>query len=744
MKRKQIMIIGAGILQVPAIQIAHEMGLGTIVTDYNPNAYGLKIAHYPIVMSTKDMEGTVRAAREMNKKIKIDGVITVGTDASMTVAAVANSLGLPGIKYETAESAVNKIKMRRKLKAAGVPVPDFFGVWTYEEIITAFRELGAPVVVKPSDNMGARGVRKVTDETELKDAFELAKSCSPSGEIIIEKYMEGPELSIDALVWKDDIHICGVADRIIEYPPFFVETGHIMPSNLPEKQLEDAVQVMKAGIRALGIDIGAAKGDIKVTPEGAKIGEIAARLSGGFMSAYTYPYSTGVNLIKNAILIALGLPPEDLKPKFNKVAIEKAIIPASGRIKNIQGIEEAENIPGLRNIFLRVEPGDYVKMPTNNIEKAGNIIAVGNTRDDAWQVIHTALDTIKINTVKEGELSWEDIKKRAIERFNGTCFVCKECDGIQCRGQLPGMGGIGTGASFINNLRALKSYNIITSYIHNVVEPDLKTELFGETLSMPILAAPITGTKTNMGGGMSEEEYARAVVMGCIQAGTIAFLGDGATPSKYRIGIETGAEFGGKAIPIFKPRANEKEILKRVEETEEAGLLAFGIDIDAAAFLTMALKDQAVEPKSIDKLRKIAKSTSLPMILKGIMCVDDARRAIDAGAKAIIVSNHGGRVLDDMPGAMDVLPAIAEAVKGKILIIADGGVRTGSDAYKYLCMGADFVMTGRPIAIGAYGGAEEGVDFVLNKMKAELVKTMILTGTAHTKNFQENTLFRHS
>ncbi len=708
MSKKHVMIIGAGILQVPAIQIAHEMGLATIVTDMNPNAFGLKIAHYPVVMSTKDIEGTVRAAKALNKTVKIDGVMTIGTDASMTVAAVANALNLPGIKTFVAEAAVNKMKMRNKLKEAGVPVPKYKSVWSYEELVAGFRELNCDCVLKPTDNMGARGVRKVTKEEELKQAFDLAKSCSPSGELILEEFMQGPELSIDALIWEDDIHICGVADRIIEYPPYFVETGHIMPSNLPEEQIADAVNVFKRGIRALGIDIGAAKGDIKVTPSGAKIGEIAARLSGGFMSAYTYPYATGVNLIKNAIRVALGQPPEELASLYEKVAIEKAIIPPSGRIKSIIGVEDAQNLDGVKNIFLRVEVGDYVNMPKNNIEKAGNIICVGDNRDEAWRCVNSALDILKINTVKEGELSWEDIKKKALERFNGTCFVCRECDGIQCRGQLPGMGGVGTGASFINNVKELKKYEIITSYIHDVVKPDMSCEFLGLKLSMPVVVAPITGTKTNMGAGMSEEDYANAVILGSIQSGSIAFVGDGATPAKYKIGIEAGAKHSGKAIPIFKPRVNQDEIIKRINYAKEAGLPAVGVDIDAAAFLTMALKGQAVEPKSVEKLKELIVSAGIPFVVKGVMNVKDALLAVKAGASAIVVSNHGGRVLDNMPGAMSVLPEIVKAVKGSVKIIADGGVRTGVDVARYLAFGADLVMIGRLVAIGAYGGDEEG------------------------------------
>ncbi|PKL15353.1 MAG: lactate dehydrogenase, partial [Spirochaetae bacterium HGW-Spirochaetae-6] len=357
------MIIGGGILQVPAIQTAIAMGIKTIVTDYDPNAYGLKIAHYPVIMSTRDVDGTVRAAKELSKKIPIDGVITVGTDASKTVAAVANSLGLPGIKFEDAECASNKIKMRMRFKQHNVPCPDFYGVWTYNEALEAFHKLPKPVVVKPADNMGARGVRKVSDAEELVEAFESAKKNSPSGEIIIEEYMEGDELSIDSLIFDNEVFITGIADRIIEYPPYFVETGHIMPSLKSKEVQEEAVRVMKLGIKALGLNIGAAKGDIKVTAQGIKIVEMAARLSGGFMSTYTYPYSTGVNLMKAAISIVLGHKPtaKDLTPQWNRVSIEKAIIPAPGTIKEVRNLDAAEKIPGVKNIFITKEIGDDIK-----------------------------------------------------------------------------------------------------------------------------------------------------------------------------------------------------------------------------------------------------------------------------------------------------------------------------------------------------------------------------------------------
>jgi len=350
--KKTIMVIGGGLLQTPVIATAKKMGYQVIVTDYNPDAIGMKQADIPIVMSTRDIQGSVRVAKQQNEITPISAVLTVGTDASMTVAAVANALNLPGIKFEDAEAATNKIKMRMRFKEHNVPSPAFLPVWSLSDAKKAAKILGFPLVIKPSDNMGARGVMKIENANQISDAFKFAKSASPSGELIIEQFMEGPELSIDAIIYNGEITITGVADRIIEFPPYFIETGHTMPSSLPPDVINAACDVMKQGIKALGIDIGAAKGDIKITKDGPMIGELAARLSGGFMSAYTYPLSTGVDLMKAAIEVALGQEPGNLEPVFNRVAIERSIICKPGIVKKISGLEEALKIPGIEAIFL--------------------------------------------------------------------------------------------------------------------------------------------------------------------------------------------------------------------------------------------------------------------------------------------------------------------------------------------------------------------------------------------------------
>ena len=737
------MIIGGGVFQVPVIKIAKSMGLKVVVTDYNPESEGILLADYPIEVSTRNINLTVNTAKQFHMSCPLDGVMTVGTDASQTVAAVADALNLPGIPFEVAERATDKIKMRQVLQEKGVPVPQFRPVWTLDEGREALNSMELPLVIKPCDNMGARGVRKIERPDDLMLAFREAKEASISGKLVIEEFMEGPELSLDALVYKEDIHITGVADRIIERSPYFVEVGHTLPSNLPEQQIEQTIEVFKQAIRALGIDTGAAKGDIKITSDGPKIVEIAARLSGGWMSAYTYPLSSGVNLYKAAIQVALGESPDGLKPKTTLIAAERSLIPPPGKILSIRGVEDARKIKGVREIILMKEAGDWVEEPKSNMGKVGYVITVAKTREEAIRINDLARETIQIEVGASNALTWDIIRNNARKKFYVACKACTVCDGLECAGKVPGIGGIGTGSSFTENLTALARYQVNLRTIHKVKNPDTSIELFGHKLAMPVLAAPITGMETNLAGGMDEKEYANAILDGCLEWGTLGMVGDGASPKKYLIGLEAIKKHGGLGIPIFKPREFNLDIIKRFKAAEDAGALAVGVDIDAASFKTMSMKGQAVGPKTIEELQELKSYLKVPFILKGIMNVESALSAIEAGADAIVVSNHGGRVMDHMPGTAEVLPEIANAVAGRIKVLADGGIREGVDILKMLALGADAVMIGRPICIAAFGAGQEGVSFYLQEKMKELKKAMILTGCGSVDQIDPSIIFRN-
>lgn len=182
-------------------------------------------------------------------------------------------------------------------------------------------------------------------------------------------------------------------------------------------------------------------------------------------------------------------------------------------------------------------------------------------------------------------------------------------------------------------------------------------------------------------------------------------------------------------------------MINKIKLAEEAGAYAVGMDIDAAGLITLALHGKPVGPKTVEEIKEIVKSTKLPFILKGIMTVEDAKLAVEAGVDAIVVSNHGGRVLDQTPGVADVLPEIAEAVKGKVTILADGGVRTGVDVLKMIALGADAVLIGRPFVTASFGGEREGVKIYVENLKSELKSAMVLTGCNSIKDIDEKIIY---
>jgi len=399
-KNKLVMIIGAGVFQSIAINQAKELGLKVLATDFDPNAPGMKTADYQGIVSTRDIEATVAFAVEFNKKNKIDGVLTIGTDVSRTVAGVAQALGLVGVSPETALKSTNKARMRECFWENGVPAPKWCEVFSFEEAKTAALQLGLPVVCKPVDNMGARGVRKIEKIDDLQSAYENSLNNSGVNAVVVEEYMEGAELSVDTLVYNGEVHLLTIADRHIEREPYFVEEGHTVPSIISDEVKQQVFDVMKKGIKAVGIKNGASKADMKLTKDGPKIGEITARLSGGYHSQFTDPLSTGMKSIKAAIDIALGfeLDIADITPVRGYTACERAIIPPPGRVKEIKGLDLLNNIPGFEKLFLHVDIGDVIEPVISNMGKAANFICTGKNREDAVACANKILETLKIVT----------------------------------------------------------------------------------------------------------------------------------------------------------------------------------------------------------------------------------------------------------------------------------------------------------------------------------------------------------
>lgn len=338
-------------------------------------------------------------------------------------------------------------------------------------------------------------------------------------------------------------------------------------------------------------------------------------------------------------------------------------------------------------------------------------------------------------------MNYKDMLKEARENLNGSCRVCKACNGVVCAGEVPGMGGKDSGSAFVENFKSLQDVKINMRVIHNVSNPDTSVELFGKKMKAPIFAAPITGTTLNMGGKISEKEYITPVVEGCIESGIFPMVGDTAVDSFLMDNLDVLKENDGQGIVFIKPWENH-DIIKKIKLAEEAGAFAVGVDVDACGLVTLSMHGKTVVPKDVEALKELKAATKLPFIVKGIMTVEDAMLAAEAGVDAIVVSNHGGRVLDCTPGAADVLPAIAEAVDGKLTVLVDGGVRSGVDVVKLIGLGADGVLIGRPFVTASFGGGREGVEMYVKKIVGEFEATMRLTGCQTVKDIDGKVIYR--
>jgi len=335
----------------------------------------------------------------------------------------------------------------------------------------------------------------------------------------------------------------------------------------------------------------------------------------------------------------------------------------------------------------------------------------------------------------------KEVRDNARELMKGYCKVCPVCNGKTCVGEVPGMGGLGTASSFKNNIKALEDLKLNMRTIHEFSEPDTSVNIMGIDLDIPVIAAPIGGVEFNMGGKVTELDYITNKLKGCKDKGIIGCTGDGVPPFIHESGFAGIKEVDGHGIPFIKPW-EDKELNEKLQKAEETGCKIIGMDIDAAGLITLKKMGRPVTPKCMRKLREIIESVNADFILKGIMTPDEARMAIDAGAKGIVVSNHGGRVLDSCPGTAEVLFEISRAVAGQCSVIVDGGIRTGIDVLKMLALGADAVMIGRPFSIATIGGLQEGVEKYIDQLKAELTAAMVLTGTEKASFVDIRVLYR--
>ena len=312
----------------------------------------------------------------------------------------------------------------------------------------------------------------------------------------------------------------------------------------------------------------------------------------------------------------------------------------------------------------------------------------------------------------------------------GKCRACPVCDGLACKNTIPGPGAKGLGTGAIRSYQKWQELCVNMDTICENSDTDTTYDFFGQKLVIPVMAGPVGAVTLHYGDKFDDLRYNNVLVDGCAKAGILAFTGDGTNPAVMEGAADALKAHNGCGVPTVKPW-NLDTIRQKMDLMKAADPCAIAMDIDAAGLPFLKGLTPPAGSKTVDQLKEIAAMAGKPFILKGIMTVSGAKKALEAGAAGIVVSNHGGRVLDQCPATAEVLPAIADAVGGKMKVFVDGGIRTGMDVFKALALGADAVLIARPFVTMVYGGGQEGIQAYVSKLQAELADTMAMCG-AHT------------
>ena len=337
-------------------------------------------------------------------------------------------------------------------------------------------------------------------------------------------------------------------------------------------------------------------------------------------------------------------------------------------------------------------------------------------------------------------MTYQEILANARTCMGPYCKSCPTCNGLACKNTVPGPGAKGIGTGFIRNYQKWQELCVNMDTICENKPVDTSFELFGHKVDIPVFAAPVGAMQLHYGDKYNDLQYNDILVSACAQAGIAAFTGDGTNPAVMEAAAEALKKNGGCGVPTVKPW-NMDTIREKMELVKAADPFAIAMDIDAAGLPFLKNLTPPAGSKTVEELKEISAMAGKPFILKGIMTVSGALKALEAGASGIVVSNYGGRVLDQCPSTAEVLPAIVDAVGGRMTVLVDGGIRTGMDVFKALALGADAVLIGRPFVTMVYGGGAEGVQVYVDKLKAELSDTMAMCGAHSLSDIKRSMIY---
>lgn len=393
------MVLAAGLLQIPVIKKAREMGIYVIAVDDDPNAPGMALADKAIVPNGLTNEDKILA---IAKNEQIDGVIHPCSEVAMNVMGRINDeLHLSGISKEMAIRATNKHLMREAFEKYGAPSPKSILTKDEEDAWMIFCEqFTTNAILKPSRNSGSRGIAKV-EKGISKDAFvELYRRAlkeSRDHSVLIEQFIEGPEFSVEVIVWQGEPHVLAVTDKKTTEAPYFVELGHNQPSVFPEDIQQKLKDGAIAGIKALGLRNCAAHCELKVQNGEAYLMEIGARMGGDFISTELTHLSSGIDMVAATINVVLGIEPNLSPTELKHGVCIRYFTPTPGRLVKIDGDKALRNSYVYEaEIYHKV--GDMIPEVKSSLDRSGHVIVTADTVKDAIDLAERLIEEVKMVT----------------------------------------------------------------------------------------------------------------------------------------------------------------------------------------------------------------------------------------------------------------------------------------------------------------------------------------------------------
>lgn len=396
---KKIMVLAAGLLQIDVIEKAKSMGYYVLAVDGNPKAPGFNVADKAICADIVNEEAMLKIARDEH----VDGVIHPCSEVSMAVMGRINDeLGLSGISRKQAICATNKHLMRKAFEKGNAPSPKSILAQDAEDAWRRLQsEFDTDAILKPSRNSGSRGIAKVARNMYKGDfirAYDEALSESRDHSVLIEQFIEGPEFSIEMIVWRGEIHVLTVTDKKTTGAPHFVELGHNQPSCFSDAEVETLKAAAIAGVRALGVNNCACHAEAKLMNGKAYLMEVGARLGGDFISTELTHLSTGVDMVAAAIDVALGVEPDLSAKEEPKGVCIRYFCPKPGKLVSISNTEVLNN-PHVYLWEIYPKEGDVIPAVTSSLCRSGHVIVTEKTPQKAIELAERLIESVKFETV---------------------------------------------------------------------------------------------------------------------------------------------------------------------------------------------------------------------------------------------------------------------------------------------------------------------------------------------------------